>query len=80
MHEPSISLKIVQNRREHVNVPKLGRMTTPALLSILISTGCTASWVLSGEWYMLDLMGFGLCCFMMSTVQLDSLKVCDACR
>ena len=25
---------------------------------------------------MLDLMGFGLCSFMMSTVQLDSLKVC----
>eukprot|EP00037_Helgoeca_nana_P030263 m.372406 g.372406 ORF g.372406 m.372406 type:complete len:386 (+) comp28146_c0_seq2:328-1485(+) len=58
-----------------MHLPFIGVVHTATVLSSALSFVVTFMWVLSDHWILLDLLGGGLCIFMLAAVRLPNLKI-----
>eukprot|EP00038_Savillea_parva_P002360 m.113711 g.113711 ORF g.113711 m.113711 type:complete len:389 (-) comp10812_c2_seq1:117-1283(-) len=58
-----------------VHMPFVGVVHTATALSSTLAVIITLMWVVSDHWLLLDLLGGGLCTFMLSAVRLPNLKI-----
>eukprot|EP00035_Acanthoeca_spectabilis_P030232 m.8494 g.8494 ORF g.8494 m.8494 type:complete len:383 (+) comp4066_c0_seq1:505-1653(+) len=58
-----------------IYLPCVGVIHTATIIASALSFVVTFMWILSDNWLLLDLLGGGLCTFMLAAVRLPSLKV-----
>ena len=58
-----------------LHLPFVGVVHTATTLSSAVAVIVTFMWVLSDHWMLLDVLGAGLCTFMLAAVRLPNLKV-----
>eukprot|EP00040_Diaphanoeca_grandis_P036381 m.231760 g.231760 ORF g.231760 m.231760 type:complete len:361 (-) comp33609_c0_seq1:184-1266(-) len=58
-----------------LKLPLFGVTTTTSLLSMVFATTLTMMWIITGNWILLNVLGVGLCSFMMAAVRLPNVRI-----